>query len=116
CGHGRRRPEQSATRLPGGRRVAPPPAEPGGVTPALPQDVQAEAFASPAALFEPRIWTVPRARADRDRMQEAARLIRRSSRPMIVAGGGVIYSEATDALRRVGGTAGLAGGRAAAGE
>jgi 3D-(3,5/4)-trihydroxycyclohexane-1,2-dione acylhydrolase (decyclizing) len=76
------------------------PAETGAVTLALPQDVQAEAYDYPAALFEPRVWTIPRARADRDRLQEAAAAIRRSTRPIIVAGGGVLYSEATDALQR----------------
>src|SRR5262249_1265589 len=93
------RPEQIITSLPEAMRVLTSPAETGAVTLALPQDVQAEADDYPAALFEPRTWTVPRARADRDRLREAAAIIRASHRPMIVAGGGVIYSEATDALR-----------------
>jgi 3D-(3,5/4)-trihydroxycyclohexane-1,2-dione acylhydrolase (decyclizing) len=110
------RPEQIVTALPEAMRVLMSPAETGAVTLALPQDVQAEAYDYPAALFEPRIWTVPRARADRDRMQEAARLIRSSARPMIVAGGGVIYSEATDALRRFAETTGIAVGETQAGK
>jgi 3D-(3,5/4)-trihydroxycyclohexane-1,2-dione acylhydrolase (decyclizing) len=110
------RPEQIVTALPEAMRVLTSPAETGAVTLALPQDVQAEAYDYPAALFEPRIWTVPRARADRDRMQEAARLIRSSSRPMIVAGGGVIYSEATDALRRFAEATGIAVGETQAGK
>ncbi len=110
------RPEQIVTALPEAMRVLTSPAETGAVTLALPQDVQAEAYDYPAALFEPRIWTVPRARADRDRMQEAARLIRSSSRPMIVAGGGVIYSEATDALRRFADATGIAVGETQAGK
>jgi 3D-(3,5/4)-trihydroxycyclohexane-1,2-dione acylhydrolase (decyclizing) len=110
------RPEQIVTALPEAMRVLTSPAETGAVTLALPQDVQAEAYDYPAALFEPRIWTVPRARADRDRMQEAARLIRSSSRPMIVAGGGVIYSEATDALRRFVEATGIAVGETQAGK
>ena len=110
------RPEQIVTALPEAMRVLTSPAETGAVTLALPQDVQAEAYDYPAALFEPRIWTVPRARADRDRMQEAARLIRTSSRPMIVAGGGVIYSEATDALRRFAEATGIAVGETQAGK
>src|SRR5262245_47300630 len=93
------RPEQIVTSLPEAMRVLTSPSETGAVTLALPQDVQVEAYDYPAALFEPRVWTVPRARADRDRLQEAAALIRASRRPMIVAGGGVIYSEATAALR-----------------
>jgi len=110
------RPEQIVTALPEAMRVLTSPAETGAVTLALPQDVQAEAYDYPAALFEPRIWTVPRARADRDRMQEAARLIRSSSRPILVAGGGVIYSEATDALRRFAEATGIAVGETQAGK
>jgi 3D-(3,5/4)-trihydroxycyclohexane-1,2-dione acylhydrolase (decyclizing) len=110
------RPEQLVTALPEAMRVLTSPAETGAVTLALPQDVQAEAYDYPAALFEPRIWTVPRARADRDRMQEAARLIRSSSRPILVAGGGVIYSEATDALRRFAEATGIAVGETQAGK
>jgi len=110
------RPEQIVTALPEAMRVLTSPAETGTVTLALPQDVQAESYDYPAALFEPRIWTVPRARADQDRMQEAARLIRSSSRPMIVAGGGVIYSEATDALRRFAEATGIAVGETQAGK
>src|SRR5206468_5112074 len=94
------RPEQIVTALPEAMRVLTSPVETGAVTLALPQDVQAEAYDYPAALFEPRVWTVARPRADRDRMQAAARLLRASRRPLVVAGGGVIYSEATDALRR----------------
>jgi 3D-(3,5/4)-trihydroxycyclohexane-1,2-dione acylhydrolase (decyclizing) len=94
------RPEQIIAALPEAMRVLTSPAETGAVTLALPQDVQAEAFDYPAALFEPRVWTIARPRADRDRLQEAAALIRHSRRPLIVAGGGVLYSEATDALRR----------------
>jgi 3D-(3,5/4)-trihydroxycyclohexane-1,2-dione acylhydrolase (decyclizing) len=93
------RPEQIVTALPEAMRVLTSPAETGAVTLALPQDVQAEAYDYPAALFEPRVWTIARPRADRDRLQQATRWIRASRRPLIVAGGGVLYSEATDALR-----------------
>src|SRR6184192_160676 len=93
------RPEQIVTALPEAMRVLTSPSETGAVTLALPQDVQAEAYDYPAALFEPRVWTIPRPRADRDRLREAAALLRASRRPLIVAGGGVIYSEATAALR-----------------
>ena len=94
------RPEQLVTALPEAMRVLTSPAETGAVTLALPQDVQAEAHDYPMALFEPRVWTVPRLRPDIGLLIEAARRIRESRRPMIVAGGGVIYSEATDALRQ----------------
>jgi 3D-(3,5/4)-trihydroxycyclohexane-1,2-dione acylhydrolase (decyclizing) len=110
------RPEQILTALPEAMRVLTSPAETGAVTLALPQDVQAEAYDYPAALFEPRIWTVARPRADRDRLQEAARLIRASRRPMILAGGGVIYSEATGALRQLVDATGIAVGETQAGK
>ena len=110
------RPEQIITALPEAMRVLTSSAETGAVTLALPQDVQAEAYDYPAALFEPRVWTVTRPRADRERVQEAARLIRASTRPLVVAGGGVIYSEATDALRRFVDATGIAVGETQAGK
>jgi 3D-(3,5/4)-trihydroxycyclohexane-1,2-dione acylhydrolase (decyclizing) len=110
------RPDQLLTALPEAMRVLTSPAETGAVTLALPQDVQAEAFDYPAALFEPRVWTIARPRADRDRLQEAAQLIRASRRPLVIAGGGVIYSEATDALRRVVDATGIAVGETQAGK
>jgi 3D-(3,5/4)-trihydroxycyclohexane-1,2-dione acylhydrolase (decyclizing) len=110
------RAEQLITALPEAMRVLTSPAETGAVTLALPQDVQAEAWDYPAALFEPRVWTVARPRADRDRLQEAAALIRASKTPMIVAGGGVIYSDATDALRRLVDATGIAVGETQAGK
>ena len=110
------RPEQIITALPEAMRVLTSPAETGAVTLALPQDVQAEAYDYPDALFEPRVWTIARPRADRDRLQAAARLIRASKRPLIVAGGGVIYSEATDALRRFVDATGIAVGETQAGK
>jgi 3D-(3,5/4)-trihydroxycyclohexane-1,2-dione acylhydrolase (decyclizing) len=110
------RPEQIITALPEAMRVLTSPAETGAVTLALPQDVQAEAYDYPAALFEPRVWTIARPRADRDRIQKAAALIRASRRPMIVAGGGVLYSDATDALRRFVEATGIAVGETQAGK
>ena len=110
------RPEQIVTALPQAMRVLTSPAETGAVTLALPQDVQAEAYDYPAALFEPRVWTIARPRADRDRLQEAAQLIRASTRPLIIAGGGVLYSEAADALRRFVDATGIAVGETQAGK
>ncbi len=110
------RPEQIIAALPEAMRVLTSPAETGAVTLALPQDVQTEAYDYPAALFEPRVWTIARARADRDRLQEAAALIHASRRPLIVAGGGVLYSEATDALRRFVDATGIAVGETQAGK
>ena len=110
------RPEQIVAALPEAMRVLTSPAETGAVTLALPQDVQTEAYDYPAALFEPRVWTIARARADRDRLQEAAALIHASRRPLIVAGGGVLYSEATDALRRLVDATGIPVGETQAGK
>jgi 3D-(3,5/4)-trihydroxycyclohexane-1,2-dione acylhydrolase (decyclizing) len=68
------------------------------VTISLPQDVQAEAWDFPELLFRPRTWHVPRARADHAALSRAARLIAGAKRPVIIAGGGVIYSAATAEL------------------
>ncbi|MGH2408147.1 MAG: 3D-(3,5/4)-trihydroxycyclohexane-1,2-dione acylhydrolase (decyclizing) [Candidatus Limnocylindrales bacterium] len=92
------RPEQLITALPGAMRVLTSPAETGAVTLALPQDVQAEAYDFPAELFEPRTWLIPRARADATLLARAIEAIAASRRPLIVAGGGVLYSEASEAL------------------
>ncbi|HFQ93244.1 MAG TPA: 3D-(3,5/4)-trihydroxycyclohexane-1,2-dione acylhydrolase (decyclizing) [Anaerolineae bacterium] len=92
------RPEQIITALPEAMRVLTSQAETGAVTLALPQDVQAEAFDYPAALFRKRVWPIPRPAPDTGLLWRAAEMIRASQRPLIVAGGGVIYSEATAAL------------------
>jgi 3D-(3,5/4)-trihydroxycyclohexane-1,2-dione acylhydrolase (decyclizing) len=92
------RPEQLPSALLEAMRVLTSPAQTGAVTLALPQDVQAEAFDFPTKLFRPRTWYVPRARADVAALRRAAQLIAAAERPVIIAGGGVIYSEATDAL------------------
>jgi 3D-(3,5/4)-trihydroxycyclohexane-1,2-dione acylhydrolase (decyclizing) len=76
-------------------------AETGAVTLALPQDVQAEAHDFPVEFFDKRVWLIGRPLPDEGSLERAAVLIRSSRRPIIVAGGGVIYSEATDALRRL---------------
>jgi 3D-(3,5/4)-trihydroxycyclohexane-1,2-dione acylhydrolase (decyclizing) len=110
------RPEQLVTALPEAMRVLTSPIETGAVTLALPQDVQAEAHDYPMALFEPRVWTVPRARPDIGLLLDAARRIRESQRPMIVAGGGVIYSEATAALRQFVDATGIPVGETQAGK
>jgi 3D-(3,5/4)-trihydroxycyclohexane-1,2-dione acylhydrolase (decyclizing) len=93
------RPEQLITALPEAMRVLTDPAQTGAVTLALPEDVQTEAYDYPAALFAERRWTVLRNRPDYQAIQRAASLIRESRAPLIIAGGGVIYSEAMEALR-----------------
>ena len=111
------RPEQLITALPEVMRVLTSPAETGAVTLALPQDVQAEAYDYPEELFEPRVWMIARAaRGSRSPAARPRRLIRASRKPLIVAGGGVIYSEATDALRRFVDATGIAVGETQAGK
>ena len=92
------RPEQILTALPEAMRVLTSPADTGAVTLALPQDVQAEAFDYPAHFFRERTWTVPRAPADAESLQRAAAWIRSAKKPLIIAGGGVLYSDAPAAL------------------
>jgi 3D-(3,5/4)-trihydroxycyclohexane-1,2-dione acylhydrolase (decyclizing) len=92
------RPEQLAPALLAAMRVLTDPAQTGAVTLALPQDVQAEAWDWPAELLRERVWHVPRPVPEPAAVGRAAALIRSASRPLIVAGGGVIYAEATDAL------------------
>src|ERR1700704_2781815 len=86
------RPEQLITALPEAMRVMTSPAETGAVTLSLPQDVQAEALECPCAFLEKRVWNIPRNRPDRAALLEAAAWIKASARPVIIAGGGVIYS------------------------
>src|SRR6202171_5921669 len=92
------RPEQLLTSLPEALRVLTSPAETGAVTLCLPQDVQAEAFDFPEEFFRERVWCIPRNRCDEKLLERAAEWIRASKRPLIVAGGGVLYSEAFEAL------------------
>ena len=92
------RAEQLITSLPEVMRVLTSPSETGAVTLALPQDVQAEAFDFPEELFRKRVWRIQRPRPDLDLLKEAVQWIKASKKPVIVAGGGVIYSEATEAL------------------
>jgi 3D-(3,5/4)-trihydroxycyclohexane-1,2-dione acylhydrolase (decyclizing) len=92
------RPEQILTSLPAALRVLTSPAETGAVVLSLPQDVQTEAFDYPSQLFEKRIWTIARPRCDLELLRRAAEWIRSARQPLIVAGGGVIYSEASRAL------------------
>jgi 3D-(3,5/4)-trihydroxycyclohexane-1,2-dione acylhydrolase (decyclizing) len=110
------RPEQLITSLPQAMRVLTSPAETGAVTLALPQDTQAEAFDYPVGLFEKRVWAIPRQRADVAAVRQAAQLIRESKTPIIVAGGGVHYSEAADALARFAAQTGIAVGETQAGK
>ena len=93
------RPEQLIPAALEAMRVLTDPAETGAVTLAMPEDVQAEAFEVPAEFLELRTWTIYRQPPAPEALGRAAELIRDARRPLIVAGGGVIYSEATAALR-----------------
>ncbi len=92
------RPEQLIPAALEAMRVLTDPAETGAVTLAMPEDVQAEAFEVPDAFLEPRVWTIYRPPPAPEALARAVELIRHADRPLIVAGGGVIYSEATAAL------------------
>jgi 3D-(3,5/4)-trihydroxycyclohexane-1,2-dione acylhydrolase (decyclizing) len=93
------RPEQVVSAALQAMRVLVNQAETGAVTLAFPQDVQAEAFEVPDGFLRKRVWPIGRPLPDETARRHAAELIRESKRPLIVAGGGVIYSEAADALR-----------------
>jgi 3D-(3,5/4)-trihydroxycyclohexane-1,2-dione acylhydrolase (decyclizing) len=101
------RPEQLPSALLGAMRVLADPAETGAVTIALPQDVQAEAYDWPDELFAPRVWHIPRPVPEPAALARAVELIRSAQRPLLVAGGGVHYSEATEALRHFAETTGI---------
>lgn len=92
------RAEQLLTALPRAFRVLTDPAECGPVTLAFCQDVQAEAYDYPEAFFEPKVWRQRRVRPDVNELADMADAIRAAKRPVIVAGGGVHYSDATAQL------------------
>jgi 3D-(3,5/4)-trihydroxycyclohexane-1,2-dione acylhydrolase (decyclizing) len=94
------RPEQLITALPEVMRVLTSPTDCGAVTLALPQDVQAEAYDYPEELFRKRTWLIRRPEPDAESLERAVRAIRGSKRPFVVAGGGVLFSEASAALAK----------------
>jgi len=94
------RAEQLITALPEVMRVLTSPADTGAVTLCIPQDVQAEAYEFPVELFGKRVWHIPRLHPDGNALMRAVTMIQSASQPMIIAGGGVIYSEAEEALKK----------------
>ena len=92
------RPEHLLSALPRALRVMTDPANCGPVCLAFCQDVQAEAYDWPVEFFAPKVWRIRRPEPDRAELNEAAALIRAAARPVIIAGGGVIYSGAEEAL------------------
>ncbi len=94
------RPEQLLSALPEAVRVMTSPAETGAVILSLPQDVQAEALEYPAAFLEKRVWSIARPRGDAPAIRRAAAMVGAARQPLLVAGGGVLYSEASGALAK----------------
>jgi 3D-(3,5/4)-trihydroxycyclohexane-1,2-dione acylhydrolase (decyclizing) len=94
------RPEQLLASLPEAFRVLTDPAETGAVTISLPEDVQAEAHNWPIEFFEKRLWHVRRPVPEPELLQEVVKLLKAAKRPLIISGGGTIYSEASEELRQ----------------
>jgi 3D-(3,5/4)-trihydroxycyclohexane-1,2-dione acylhydrolase (decyclizing) len=97
-------------------RVLTSPAQTGAVTLALPQDVQSEAWDYPAEMFQKRVWHIARPEPERAVLARAVAMIRAARRPLIIAGGGVIYSEATAALSQLASHTGIPVGESQAGK
>src|SRR5271157_237961 len=93
------RPEQLMASLPEAFRVLTDPAETGAVTISLPEDVQTEAHNWPNEFFEKRIWHVRRPVPEPELVREVVNLLKAAERPLIISGGGTIYSEASEELR-----------------
>jgi 3D-(3,5/4)-trihydroxycyclohexane-1,2-dione acylhydrolase (decyclizing) len=110
------RPEQLPSALLGAMRVLTDPVETGAVTISLPQDVQAEAHDWPVELFAPRTWRVARPLPEAVDVADAAAVIRSAKRPLVVAGGGVHYSGAEEALRAFCDATGIPVGESQAGK
>ena len=109
------RPEQLYSALLGAMRVLTDPVETGAVTIALPEDVQAEIIDVPEEFLAPREWVIRRPRPDHGIVAEVARIIKSAKHPMIVAGGGVIYSDANEQLKTLVEATGLPVGMSQAG-
>ena len=108
-------PEQLLSALPEAMRVLTDQVETGAVTIALPQDVQAEAYDYAVQFFEDRTWRIERRAPDPRRIDEAVTLLREAKRPLIIADGGVFYSEAGKQLREFSETFGIPVGETFAG-
>jgi 3D-(3,5/4)-trihydroxycyclohexane-1,2-dione acylhydrolase (decyclizing) len=101
------RPEQLLTALPAAMRVLTDPVETGTVVLSLPQDIQSHAYDFPEAFFAGRDWVIRRPAPDPDEVEAVARLIAQAERPLIIAGGGVVYSGATAELEELAGPYGI---------
>lgn len=94
------RAEQLITSLPDVMRVLTSPADTGTVVLAMPQDVQSEAFDFPAVLFKKKVWTIQRQRPDKEILRRSVEWIKQSKKPLIISGGGIIYSSAEEILNK----------------
>jgi 3D-(3,5/4)-trihydroxycyclohexane-1,2-dione acylhydrolase (decyclizing) len=101
------RPEQLLTALPAAMRVLTDPAGAGAVVISLPQDIQAHAYDWPAGFLAERDWLIRRPQPDPAEVDAVLALLAAAERPLIIAGGGVIYSGATAELERLAGAAGI---------
>jgi 3D-(3,5/4)-trihydroxycyclohexane-1,2-dione acylhydrolase (decyclizing) len=110
------RPDQLPCSLVEAMRVLTSPAQTGAVTLALPQDVQSEAWDYPAEMFEKRVWHIARAEPERSVLARAAQMIRAAKHPVIIAGGGLIYSDASEALAEFAAQTGVPVGETQAGK
>ena len=109
------RPEQLFSAFHHGLRVLTDPAETGAVTISLPQDVQAEAFDVPEEFLAEREWRIRRPDADDEDIRRAAEAIRAAKRPLIIAGGGVLYAYANEELAKFAELTGIPVGNTQAG-
>ena len=101
------RPEQLLTALPAAMRVLTDPVDTGAVVLSLPQDVQSHAFDYPVEFFAEHDWVIRRPGADPDEVDAVAALLARAQKPIIIAGGGVMYSGATAELEGLAAAAGI---------
>ncbi len=101
------RPEQLLTSLPEAMRVLTSPADTGAVTISFPQDVQAEAFDFPEEFFEQQSLGYPTSTLRSESFEPGGGVGRGSKNPLIVAGGGVLYSEASEALSKFASATGI---------
>jgi 3D-(3,5/4)-trihydroxycyclohexane-1,2-dione acylhydrolase (decyclizing) len=110
------RPEQLLSALPAAVAALIDPERPGAVTLALHQDVQGESYRFPLEMFEDRVWVVPRRPAAPEQLEPLVEALRTSKRPLIIAGGGVQYSDASNALRVLAEKRGIPVGETSAGK
>ena len=101
------RPEQLLTALPAAMRTLVDPVETGAVVLSLPQDVQSHAYDFPAELFDEHDWVIRRPAPDESEIAAVAALLARAEKPLIIAGGGVIYSQASPELERLAAEVGI---------